>query len=65
MRKHIGTVPVWCCRSSEKYKAAEPGDILIDDWDKYKHLWTGAGGLWITHRSADETIQELAALGVR
>ena len=65
VREHLGsTVPVWCCRSSEKYKFADPGDLLIDDWEKYKHLWIGAGGRWITYQNAAETIRELAALGV-
>lgn len=53
-------VPVICCRSREKSQHASPGDILIDDWEKYRHLWIKAGGRWITHRSASETISELA-----
>ena len=65
IRKHLGPdIEVWCCRSSEKSKFAFAGDLLIDDWEKYKHLWIGRNGLWITHRNADETIRELAALGV-
>ncbi len=66
VRKHLGAnIEVRCCRSSEKYRHATAGDILIDDWEKYRHLWVAAGGLWITHRSAEETIQELAHLEVR
>ena len=65
-RKHLGPgVEVRCCRSREKYQHANPGDLLIDDWEKYKHLWVGAGGVWITHWSAEATIQELAHLDVR
>ena len=66
VRKHLGgDIEVRCCRSSEKCQHAKPGDLLIDDWEKYKHLWVGAGGVWITHRSAEDTIQELAYLDVR
>lgn len=65
VRKHLGAdVEVRCCRSSEKCLHAQPGDILIDDWDKYRHLWIAAGGRWVLHRSAAESIQELKALGV-
>ncbi len=66
VREHLGSdIEVRCCRSSEKCQHAKPGDLLIDDWEKYKALWIDAGGRWITHRSAAETIQELAAFGVR
>jgi hypothetical protein len=64
-RKHLGAhVEVRCCRSREKCLHAEPGDILIDDWDKYRRLWIAKGGRWITHRTAAETIRELVELGV-
>lgn len=34
--KHLGgDVEVRCCRSNEKCLHARPGDILIDDWNRY------------------------------
>ncbi len=64
-RRHLGAaVEVRCCRSKEKCLHAGPGDILIDDWEKYRHLWLRAGGRWITHVSAESTLRELRALGV-
>lgn len=66
VRKHLGgDVEVRCCRSSEKCLHAAPGDILIDDWEKYRALWVAKGGQWITHRSAAESIAALRALGVQ
>jgi hypothetical protein len=63
--RHLGDhVEVRCCRSKEKCLHASHGDVLIDDWEKYKSLWVGAGGVWITHRSAAETADELARLGL-
>lgn len=63
IKKHFGSdVEVRCCRSKEKYLHAAPGDILIDDWEKYRSLWIAQGGIWITHRTAAETIGELKAL---
>jgi hypothetical protein len=66
IRRHLGAhVEVRCCRSREKSLHAAPGDILIDDWEKYRHLWVAKGGVWITHRNAATTIAALQALGMR
>lgn len=62
--RNLGSsVPVICCPSRDKSMYANPGDVLVDDWEKYKHLWVGVGGRWITHTSAIETIRQLDALG--
>lgn len=62
--RHLGEhVEVRCCLSKEKCLHAAPGDVLIDDWEKYKRLWVGKGGVWITHRSAAETADALTRLG--
>jgi len=55
---------VRCCRSQDKCLHACPGDILIDDREKYKHLWIDMGGTWITHHSAAETIAILDGMGL-
>jgi len=61
--KHLGPdVEVRCCLSREKSLNAKPGDVLVDDWIKYRHLWLEAGGIWITHTSAESTIKQLDAL---
>jgi hypothetical protein len=31
------------------------GDVLLDDWEKYRTSRIDAGGRWITHVSAVET----------
>jgi hypothetical protein len=65
VRLYLGAqVEVRCCLSKEKSLHASPGDILIDDWEKYRDLWVAKGAIWITHRSAVETIVALDALGV-
>lgn len=48
--------PMIPCRSKEKSKHCKPGDVLIDDWEKYRSLWVAAGGCWITHVSAAKSI---------
>lgn len=63
--KHLGAdIEVRCVRSSEKYLHAAPGDILIDDWEKYKGKWIEAGGIWITHKNALQTIGTLRIMEV-
>lgn len=59
--KHIGPhAQMIGCKSKEKCLHGKPGDVLIDDWEKYKHLWLGMGGHWITHVSAAESVRLLA-----
>lgn len=53
-----------CCRANKKFLHCHPGDILIDDWEKYRPLWERAGGWWITHTSAASTIKQLKELGI-
>jgi hypothetical protein len=58
--KHMGPdVPVICCLSREKSLHGRPGDVLIDDWTKYAHLWQAMGGTWITHTSAEASLRSL------
>jgi uncharacterized protein YfaT (DUF1175 family) len=42
----------------------KPGDILIDDFDKYRHLWIEAGGIFIHHTSAAASIRALRELSI-
>jgi 5' nucleotidase, deoxy (Pyrimidine), cytosolic type C protein (NT5C) len=52
-------VGVITCPSKEKYLYGLPGDILIDDWEKYKNKWVSMGGIWITHTSARKSVRDL------
>lgn len=65
IKRHLGgQVPVIGCKSKDKCLHGKPGDILIDDWTKYQHLWEGMGGRWITHVSAADTIARLKDWGL-
>ncbi len=57
--KHFPGVEMTCCSAKEKYKYCKPGDILIDDLEKYRHLWQSAGGHFILHKNAKQSITEL------
>lgn len=52
------------CRSRDKIKHAKPGDVIVDDWKKWQHLWEEGGGVWVLHTSAQNSIKELKNLGV-
>lgn len=57
-------VAVICCRAKKKNLFCRPGDILIDDSAEYRPLWEEAGGVWVQHRTAAESLQTLSMLGV-
>lgn len=64
IKKHFDSnVEVRCVSSKDKCHHANPSDILIDDWNKYKNLWIEKGGLWITHFDALTSISKLQELG--
>lgn len=54
--KHFKSVPLICCPSRDKPKYCSPGDIIIDDWPKYRPEWERAGGIFIVHKSAHESM---------
>ncbi len=61
--EHLGRgVPVILCMSADKARYCEPGDILIDDREHAGIAWHEAGGKFIHHRSAVESVAALRAL---
>lgn len=63
--KNLGPdVPVITCRSRDKCLHAEAGDVLVDDWEKYKPMWVAKGGVWVTHVTAARTVSLLSGLGL-
>lgn len=60
LKEHFGAdVPIICCKSRDKRLYCLPGDVIIDDWVKYKHMWERAGGTFILHTSAKQSLEEL------
>lgn len=56
--KHFGAkYSVITCPSADKCNFASPGDILIDDWDKWRHKWEAVGGIFILHASAYSSLK--------
>ena len=40
----------------------EPGDVLVDDRENHRHLWDSAGGIFIHHKNAEDSVRRLAAI---
>jgi 5'(3')-deoxyribonucleotidase len=60
--EHFPGTRIITCLAADKRRHAREGDILVDDTLKYRELWTGAGGIFVHHRNAQATIEELKAL---
>lgn len=61
--RHIGPdAPVICCLSEHKWRHGAPGDILVDDWERYRHLWEEMGGVFVHHTATAASLARLAAV---
>lgn len=60
VRQWLGSgTPVLCTLSKEKSAVCSPHDVLIDDWEKYKHLWEEKGGFFLVHETAKTSLLRL------
>lgn len=55
--------PMITTTAALKREHCHPGDVLVDDRDRYRALWEAAGGHFIHHVSAEASIAALAAAG--
>lgn len=63
--KYFPSTKVIVCLSKDKHlHMTEEGDVLVDDRLKYAHHWINAGGVFVLHTSAANTIEKLKLLGV-
>lgn len=61
--RHFPGVTIITTRAALKCEHCHPGDILVDDRDRYRHLWEAQGGVFVHHRDAATSIQDLERLG--
>ena len=61
---HFPNTPMITCASREKFlHMRHVGDVLVDDYLRYREVWEEAGGIFILHKTARQTLQELISLG--
>jgi 5'(3')-deoxyribonucleotidase len=59
VREKLGPdVQTICCAAAQKRIFCKPGDVLIDDWPKYRDLWRKAGGIFILHTTAKSSLEQ-------
>jgi len=61
--RYFPGVEVITTSSALKREHCHPGDALVDDTVKFRHLWEKEGGVFIPHTSAAASIAELHRLG--
>ena len=62
--EHFPGTRILTVMAVDKRNHAQEGDILVDDQLKHAHLWEEAGGIFVHHQNAENTIARLAELGV-
>ena len=60
--EHFPGVPIITTMARQKHLHMEPGDVLVDDRENHRHLWEDAGGIFIHHKNAEDSIRQLAKI---
>jgi hypothetical protein len=60
--EHFPGTRIITCMAVDKRNHAKQGDVLVDDTLKHAHLWEGAGGVFVHHRTVAETLAALEPL---
>jgi hypothetical protein len=53
---HFPDVPVIVCLARDKRDHCLPGDVLVDDQEKYRDRWEERGGIFVLHTSAADSV---------
>jgi len=64
VRNNLPGIKLTLAQAYNKKNYAEPNHILIDDRTSNIEQWIKAGGIGILHTSAEDTINQLKALGL-
>jgi hypothetical protein len=60
--EHFPGTPIITCMARDKYRHMQSGDVLVDDREQHRGKWEDAGGVFVHHRSAKASLDELALL---
>jgi len=56
---HFPGVPIITCMARDKYRHMEKGDVLVDDREDHRARWEDAGGIFVHHVTARQSLSEL------
>ena len=59
---HFPGVPIITTMAREKHLHMERGDVLVDDRLNHRGLWENAGGIFVHHKDAEDTLRQLAEI---
>ncbi|WP_300973943.1 hypothetical protein [Sphingomonas sp. LHG3406-1] len=60
--EHFPGVPIITCMARDKHRHMAGADVLVDDSERHMAAWEQAGGIYILHRSARDSIARLAEI---
>ena len=64
VERHFPGVQVITTLARKKSEHCRPGDVLVDDQEKYRDLWEQAGGTFIHHAGVASSIAALKKAGL-
>ena len=64
VERHFPGMQVITTLARNKYTYCSPGDVLVDDQERYREAWEGAGGIFIHHLDAAGSLAEIRAAGL-
>ena len=59
---HFPGVPIITTMAREKHLHMERGDVLVDDRENHRQLWEDAGGIFVHHKNACDSIAQLSRI---
>ena len=57
---HFPGVPIITCMARDKHLHMHRGDVLVDDREKHRAEYEGAGVVFVHHRNAEDSLRQLA-----
>ena len=60
--EHFPGTRIITCMARDKYRHMTKGDVLVDDREDHRAKWEDAGGVFVHHKNARASLEQLARL---
>lgn len=60
--EHFPGTPIITCMARDKFRHMKGPDVLVDDRADHRDKWEDAGGIFVHHRNARSSLEQLAEL---